>query len=149
MISLRKLLKLNEEHLGETDNGYGVYRNPKSIKRMDSYLRAISFPNGDLYVVDDGSHVIHPQFSDWLETKGYKIPVDIGLKIGIVKGIIKGYISWQRKGTSNDFYLSESTDFTDAKFDKDKLMPYLEKYSKKVKQKNPKINFKLIRITDA
>lgn len=141
MISLKKLLRLNEEHVGDIYE-YGVYKNPKSIKRMDRGLRGISYPNGDLFVVDDGSHVIHGAFSDWLNENGYK-SVNIYSKSGMATGMKKGYISWQRRGTSNDFWLSESTDFTDKAFNEKELMPYIKKYTKKVKQKNSQYNFVL------
>ena len=140
MISLRKLL--NEELVGEV-NGNEVYKNPKSIKRMKPELRGISFPNGDLYVVDDARNIIHSEFFEWLGKKGHKVPSNMWSKPGVVEAIKKGYIPWQRKGSSESFYLSESTDFDDDFFDEAELMTYLKKYSAKVKQKNPKYKYVL------
>jgi hypothetical protein len=140
VIKLKKLLNLlNEEHVGDFDD-YEVYKNPKSIKRMKKELRGISHPNGDLFVIDDNWDIIHSQLAGWLNGNGYKTP-SIQSKTGMATGMKKGYISWQRKGTSNDFWLSESTDFDDKVFDEEELMPYIKKYTKKVKQKNSQYNF--------
>jgi hypothetical protein len=142
VIKLKDLLK--EDFVGTTHQGYEVYKNPKSIKRMVKDLRAISFPNGDLFVIDDNWNVIHSAFAEWLSKNGYKTPSDMGYKPGMVKGMKKGFIAWQRKGPSDSFYLSESTDFEDTDFfDEAELMPYLKKYTKKVQQKNPKYKFVL------
>ena len=144
MISLKKLLRLNEELVGEMPNGVEVYKNPKSIKRMKKDLRGISFPNGDLFVVDDAWNVMHSKFAGWLDKNGHKTPGSMGMKDGMVVGMKKGFIAWQRKGATDSFYLSESTDFDDTKFfDEEELMPYLKKYSAKVKSKNPKYKFVL------
>ena len=140
MIKLKDLI--NEEFIGELD-GIEVFKNPKSIKRMKGDLRGKSFPNGDLFVVDDAWDILHWKLSQWLNRNGYK-NLTGGTKDSLVKGIKQGFIEWQRKGKTNDFYLSESTDFDDVEwFNKNELMPYLKKYSKKVKQKNSQYNFKL------
>jgi len=140
-IKLKDLLK--EDFVGTTHQGYEVYKNPKSIKRMAKELRAISFPNGDLFVIDDNWNVIHSAFAEWLNKNGYKVP-NMNLKTRIVDGMKNGYINWQRKGSTDEFWLSESTDFSDTMyFDEHELMPYLKKYAKKVKSKNPKYKFVL------
>ena len=90
MIKLKTLL--NEELLGEY-LGYEIFKNPKSIKRMDADLRGISFPNGDLFVIDDGRNVVHSQLSDWLKRNKYSIPIDMSLLPELAKGIKKGYDS--------------------------------------------------------
>jgi hypothetical protein len=146
MISLRKLL-LKEDLVGEMPNGVEVYKNPKSIKRMKKDLRGISTPKGDLFVADDNSKIIHSHFANWLDKNGNlgeRYSVMLGSKAGILFAIEDGYIPWQRKGSSDSFYLSESIDFDDTKsFNEKELMPYLEKYTKKVKSKNPKYKFVL------
>ena len=141
MIKLITLLK--EDLLGKIQKKYEVYKNPKSIKRMKPFLRGISFPSGDLFVVDDAFNTIHNDLEIWLNSNGYKVNVN-KKNVDLVNNIKLGYIPWQRKGNSNEFYLSESIDFFHVKyFNKDELMPYLEKYTKKVKQKNSKYNFVL------
>jgi len=129
MTKLTEILNniLNEELLG-TIKGYEVYKNPKSIKRMDGKMRAISDKNGDLYVVDDyGEHVTHLKIVKWLSINGF---VNIGVKI----------IRWQRLKNSNLFYLGSGYTKTSKDF--------LEKLMKKVKSKNSQYNFILKNITD-
>jgi len=138
MIKLKTLL--NEELLGEY-LGYEIFKNPKSIKRMDADLRGISFPNGDLFVIDDGRNVVHSQLSDWLKRNKYSIPIDMSLLPELAKGIKKGYIEWQRKGTSNNFYLSESVVVLYSKFDEKTVVSYIKKYIPKIKAKNPNYKF--------
>jgi len=36
-------------HIYKDSNSYELYMNPKSIKRMGMYLRAVSTPNGDFF----------------------------------------------------------------------------------------------------
>jgi hypothetical protein len=136
MIKLKDLLK--EEFIGMYDS-YEVFKNPKSIKRMKPELRGISFPTGDLFVIDDAMNSIHVHFGRWLNQHGYKINIDMTIK-NLFGNIKKGYIDWQRKDSADYFYLSESTTFKDDE-EENEYMPYLIKYSKKVKSKNPKYNF--------
>jgi hypothetical protein len=143
MIKLKTLL--NEELLGEY-KGYEIYKNPKSIKRMQPNLRAVSFSNGDLFVVDDNSwHMTHLDLRDGLNKLGYKNP-PIRATSDIFDSIKKGLIDWQRKEKNNTFYLSESIDFNDGAYeheiyDEKEYMPYIKKYVNKVKQKNPQYKF--------
>jgi len=143
MIKLKDLI--NEELVGEMPNGMvgiEVYKNPKSIKRMVSELRAISFPSGDLFVIDDSKNVLHTKFAEWLNKNKYK-----NVYVWGVDKFKKGYIHWQRKGGSNDFWLSESTALFDEE-ERKEIVPYLEKYVKKVKSKNPQYKFILKSIWD-
>ncbi len=87
--------------------------------------------------------VIHTWLANWLNKNSYKI-VDGGSIPDLIGNIEAGYIYWQRKGKTNEFWLSESINFKDERwFDKKELMPVLEKYSKKVKQKNSQYKFVL------
>lgn len=132
MIKLKTLL--NEELIGDLW-GYEVYKNPKSIKRMAFDLRGISFPNGDLFVIDDGRNTIHKHLRDWLDKNGHKMP-PIETTKELMQNVKKGYIPWQRIATSNDFRLSESFKLNDIYPEKE-YMPYVKKYLSKVKSKNP------------
>lgn len=143
VVKLKDLV--NEELIGQYDynhfKSFDIYKNPKSIKRMEPELRGVSFPNGDLFVIDDAHHILHNKLRDALNAHGYRCP-DSYTKKDVVINIKKGYIDWQRKGKTNEFYLSESTDFNDTEwFDRDELMPYLEKYVKKVKSRNSQYKF--------
>lgn len=142
MIRLKELL--NEELVG-TYIGHEMYKNPKSIKRMVAELRGISFPNGDLFVIDDATHTTHSSLSFGLNATGISIK-DNGTMTAIVNLVKKGYIMWQRKGKTNDFLLSES--LNKAITSKYEIMPYIKKNIKKVQQKNSQYNFKLTSIWD-
>lgn len=142
MIKLIDLLK--EELVGEFD-GIEVYKNPKSIKRMESDIRAISDPKGNLYVMNDAWRKIHSNLEWWLRKKGYvNINTDVQDWKSAYKMMIKnGYVHWTRKGNTDSFYLSESTTTNSDWFNKKELMPYLKKSMNKVKSKNPKFKFVL------
>ena len=145
MIKLKDLL--NEELIGKYKDTYEVFKNPKSIKRMSGWSRGISFPNGDLFVIDGGD-VVHTSFSRWLNSNGYSNPDESSIE-KVITNVVRGYIEWQRKNYTNDFYLSESTPTYDPDFYVEKkYIPYFKKYSKKVKAKNPKCNFILKGIWD-
>jgi len=136
MINLKNLLK--EELIGEL-RGFEVYKNPKSIKRMGMDLRGISFPNGDLFVVDDGGrNVIHKHFGEWLNRNGYKMPT-AEVTSELMRDMKQGYITWQRIATTDEFRLGESVNF--EYYSEEEYMPYIKKYLRKVKSKNPKYKF--------
>ena len=148
MIKLKQLLK--EELLGDFD-GIEVYKNPKSISRMAKELRGMSDPQGNLYVVDDAWKIIHSKLELWLKKKGYiKDVMDNWLSPhwpdAMEKMIKKGYIYWQRKGSTDNFYLGESIyPKVDWFIDKN-LMSFLKKSVKNVRQKNLQYKFVLRRI---
>ena len=112
-----------------------IYKNPKSIKRMTNGLRAVSLPNGDFFVVD-ANNVIHINLHEFLKREGIKLPTMFGID-DIRTAIDSGYINWHRDGSTNNFYISESTG---AKIPK-KTIKNVNKYAKKVKQKNPAYKF--------
>lgn len=122
---------LNEELIGSIKNKYEVYKNPKSIKRMEKNSRAISFPNGDLYVVDDSWNLIHSNIAKWL-----KIPDFFDNEKTIIKGVEKGYIAWERDNISNIFILGVSNTILPESH-----YVYIKKYVSKIKQKNPQYKF--------
>ena len=132
MIKLKDLLK--EELIGKYKDTYEVFKNPKSIKRMESYLRGVSIPTGDFFVVDS-SVVIHISFHRWLRTEGIKLPTMVSSE-ETANAINRGYINWHRKGSTDVFYSSESTGDIDQN-----ILVNLHKYIKKINQKNPKYKF--------
>jgi len=142
MIKLKELI--NEELIGN-HIGYELYKNPKSIKRMVADLRGVSFPNGDLFVIDDAKHTTHSSLMYGLNVNGYSVNYS-GTMTDLVKLVKKGYITWQRRGKTNDFYISESLNASIAA--EHKLMPYIKKSIGKVQQKHSQYNFKLISIWD-
>lgn len=147
MIKLKNLI-INEELIGELGE-YEIYKNPKSIKRMKPFLRGYSFPNGDLYVVDDGYNIIHSKLAGWLKRNGYGNLNGNSTITALVDNIKNGYITWQREANKNVFKLGESIEFDNTKyFDKKELMPYIKKYTNKVRKKNSQYKFILKRISN-
>jgi len=136
MIKLKNLLK--EDLIGRI-RGYEVFKNPISISRMEDNLRAISDPDGNLFVIDSND-VMHNDIAAFLQKKGYKIPESYGTD-GLAKITERGYISWARKGNSKDFYLGESYVLGMYPFDAHEVISAIKKYAKKTNAKNPQYNF--------
>ncbi len=135
---------LNEELLGTMNNVYEVYKNPKTITRMEAKLRGISFPNGDLFVIDDARNVIHLDLSNWLRANGYKMPAPYWANKDLAKLMRAGYLGWQRNGKTNELWISESMDYEDAldgEIGKAEYIKLVKKIIAKVKPKNPSIKF--------
>jgi hypothetical protein len=140
--TLIKQFLLNEEHIGRTmdtsqQGYYDIYKNPKSIHNMKEDLRGIINPDGDLFIVDDGRHVIHRDLSGWLFFNGYNCPKNTYNEMG-------KYVLIQRDGKTNNFYLGESySDFMMAKYI-DNIYITIDA----AKKKNPQYKFFARKITD-
>ena len=129
---------LTEEFLFNIKNEFGVYKNPKSIKRMVSKARAISDKNGDLFVLDNVRNVIHFHFYRILKLKN--VIGDYGTSITHMSP--EKVLYWQRNGASNIFKLSESYDREIVEKLQNMKLPNLDK----LKKKNPQYTFLLERI---
>jgi len=138
MTKLTEILNniLNEELVGEIDSKYEVYKNPKSIKRMESRLRAISDAKGNLYIVNDSHNIMHLKFSIWLTSHGISMPRNVWHS--------KKHMAWNREANTNRFYLSDS--YTRTQIFQNKNL--YEKLIKKVKSKNSQYDFVLKSIED-
>ena len=110
-----------------------IYKNPKSIKKMESWMRGISDKNGDLFVLDDGGkYVIHNQFSTWLNQRGYPVPA--GDHVWYDQDNV---LCWMRLDNTNKFYLSETYQEGDIEYIQENSIELVEK----VRQKNPSFIF--------
>lgn len=117
---------------------FHIYRNPKSIKKFPPYLRAVSTPNGDLYVADDAFNIIHLDIYKWMYNN-----INSGLEFPsesdewVAKQATRGFISWQRIMDGEEFFLGETIkqDFID------KNQKEILKYIKLIEKKNPKLKF--------
>lgn len=141
MIKLRHLIK--EDFLGTTQKGYEIYKNPKSVKRMDDDIKGVSVPSGDFYVVDY-YNMIHADIEKYLKPFGVKIPSEIFFYMDkIAKGMKKGYIGWIRDGSTNKFYLSESVNVVmqDGGYDWNEYKKIIKQHITKIKAKNPGLKF--------
>jgi len=122
----------------------GMYKNPKTITRMEPYIRGISDPKGNLFVVDDSHNLIHRDM--------YNLLIDDNLIKNYGKDfylIMHGglLIAWQRVKSTNTFKLSESYysyDIGELSQDKD-FMNDVDK----VRKKNSQYKFELKKITDS
>lgn len=132
---------LTEEYIGDmsvNDKSFEVFKNPKSIKRLDNNIRAIVDNDGNLYVIDDNWTVLHNMFAGWLRSKGYPVADNTYYNLD-------NTVPLQRYNDTNRFYLSESIkqDEIDENIDSVKRILSL------AKQKNPTITFVLKSIWDA
>lgn len=118
--SLEELL--NEERLGiiETVGNppLEVYKNPRTVKRMDFWARGISDDNGNFYVMTlehnqmtntwDDITATHTELASYLDSNHIDVHwVSIPGEHGY--GYYKGGIAWQRYNNSDKWYISEST----------------------------------------
>jgi hypothetical protein len=145
--------EVNEDLEGDYTGGWysdkpiEIYSNPKSIKRMDSFIRGIVDNEGNLYVANIGESgegniggknvyaaTTHNEIMGFLKNKGlikYDKYIDdngVVLNVGV-----------HRHENTNDFYLGESNSHTILTNEKIKLQT--EEIFKLAKQKNPTLNF--------
>lgn len=131
---------LNEELLGSYEGRWykrkpiEVYSNPKSIKKMNSYIRGIIDREGNFYVADietrgsgQGGITTHSEIAKFLSSKGL-LPNEEITSDGVLN-----YLKVHRYDDTNDFYFGETSTY-------DPLFAE-ENFFKKAKQKNPTINF--------
>lgn len=135
---------INEELVIDTLN-YGIYRNPKSIKRMNPWKRAISDEKGDIYVLDDPFfELVHGDMVRFLNEKG------IIESSSNYESILHNFVAWTQVGNQNTFYLSESYNtknisyWNSLKF----FGKHVNKFTKIVMKKNPQFKYVKKRIWD-
>jgi len=113
---------LNEELVSSiswSGKDFEIYKNPKTVKRMDYWARAMSTDNGDFYIITfkyeqitsnyDDIIITHTELADWLRdnvNSNIKY-TPFGDKSGY--GYYPGAIAWQRYNNSDKWYISEST----------------------------------------
>lgn len=106
---------LNEELIGKYRANYGsgnveIYKNPKSIKRMGPWARALHDQDGNFYIASVENETqetiatTHTDMVKWLNTNGENVK----LEWNQVTGGYENGIGWQRHKNTNNFYLSES-----------------------------------------
>lgn len=129
---------VNEEFIGKFHGQWQkpgeeieIYKNPKSIKRMGEWNRAISDREGNLYVADD-PNTIHDEMIEQLFAWG---EIDYSwFAIVEDKLLICG---WQRYENSNNFYIAQT--FADVSLIL--LRDQFRYLARAAAQKNPKLNF--------
>ena len=142
-----KYVKLFEEFINEDLLGtmgkdpYGddieIYINPKSVKRMMAEIRGLSDAKGNFYVITDGYVKTHVDIGHWLMKKGY-----IKHDGYMMYEHPDKYVTWQRKGSTNEFWLGESTQWgLDKLPDSEEGRKELDKLIKKVQKKNKQFKF--------
>jgi hypothetical protein len=108
------LEELNEELLGTTNNDIEIYKNPKTLKKLEGWERAISDEDGNLYLAEE-SIFIHTKLLKYLQDNNI---IKTNARWHSSLGVYVNCIAWQRKNKTNDFYLSESYDDTFMKSEK-------------------------------
>jgi len=144
---IREELFSNQRWIQKWSNGgmlgpFDVYKNPPSIKNFKIGTRALTVPNGDLYLIDSPV-IIHHDIIEYLnQHEGYNLDPDSSNYYG--SGLNKKFIGWAKE-EGNILNLSESTNLkyfnkyyeTDLNF---------RKYIEEIQTKHPKIIFELKRI---
>lgn len=129
--SVKSFERIDEEMIGTyrgqwDANRIEVYKNPKTLKRLYSWVRACSDKNGNLYVANS-EDTLHHELAKFL----------------INRGILE-LIDWQRLRNTDTFYLAEGYDLSVVGLD-NALTPEEKKmisnFSDKVIEKHPKFNF--------
>lgn len=146
---------LKEEFLGKIvysqyakDNSvrFDLYKNPTHIDIFEPNCRALSDRDGNLYVVDDSSHIIHKD-----------IAIAVNFKYGPGKSIFNTLnfydsyfentysdITWERIGKTNTFRLGESFTLPSKyKPNYNEVIGKLENKVELIKKKNPNLNFEI------
>ena len=140
---------LNEELLGNYvgewyKKPFEVYKNPPSIKRMNSDIRGFVDSEGNLYLANADvdsfeASTDHKEIFDFLRKKG------IGKRVTMYfdkneKRVIEGnLVPVQRLRDTNDFYLGEGFSYTGLKIEQ--VDEIVDNAFKNAKIKNPRINF--------
>lgn len=134
---------INEEFVGfmqdRSNKTIEVYKNPKSIKRMESDIRAVAYKNGDLYIVDDSYDLLHKDIVQYLE-KNTKEPI-----FYTRTAYIEHQVHLRRFKDTNYFYLGEGYIVLDVEVEYEFFTEILQK----CKKKNPRYNFIMQIYTEA
>lgn len=132
---------LNEElvhsYIGQwSGKSIDIYKNPGSIRRFNPSVRAISDLLGNIWVTDM-ENTTHSEIIKELYKLGeINFPSYYGYKLEMV------YCGWQRKETTNDFYIAES--FTT--YDMEKNISRINEFAEIAGLKHPQFNFIVQRI---
>ena len=131
---------LNEELLGTIDyslsaDALEIYKNPRSIKRMDDDIKAISSEDGDLFVVN-GRDIVHDEIIRWLRQQNLVSPL---ARFNGKKDMFDKVVAWTRYDNTNTFALSESYEDVNGLSKEDKQ--YIKTIAKRTKEKNPQYDF--------
>lgn len=125
----------------QTNRGFDIYKNPKSIRRFPPNSRGISTPNLDFYLVDEPLNdegvttLIHADILQYLRKhEGYSLQQTAMY----LHPIIDSVIGWTRKGKTNEFYLSESYNWEDQV---EPHLDYLKEHINALEEKFPYIKF--------
>lgn len=132
---LKEIKKLNEELIGTYKGSdilnkeeVEIFKNPKTIKRMEDYSRAISDNRGNLYIIDS-SEWIHERLMQWLNNV-------MKINLGSNPYNVDKVVAWQKE-KDGSLYLSPGYPGLKDKIEK------IEEMIEKAQKKNPNIDFQL------
>lgn len=132
-----EIQKLTEEIVASVNiNGkeVGIFKNPKSIKRMEDYSRAISDDRGNLYIIDSPEW-IHLHLMQWLKKV---MKIDLGSDPYDVDNII----AWQKE-KDGSLYLSPGYSKSAGYYNSKGKIDKVEEMMEIAQKKNPHIDFQL------
>jgi hypothetical protein len=140
MNKFKAYLKIINEELIKQFNYKGhyveVYKNPKSLKKMQAWIRGVIRPSGDLFIFDiedvsvDKNAIIHSDVVQWMRRniigfnstyKELDNPLDY----------INEFITVDRSGITNTFVLAESYDLSEVEEFENEINNYIENFKKK------------------
>ena len=133
---------INEEKVGEfitrirgEESYVEIFRNPRSIKRLEPDIRGITLKNGDFFVFNTPM-VIHEVIINYLKNLGYA-PKSAGFDED--QNTFVDVVAWTRDGHSNKFGLSES--YVSTEFMSSIEQDFIQTSIKNAEEKNPSVNF--------
>ena len=100
---VRESIQLNEEYIGNIGTSLleaEVYKNPRSLKRMEPEIRGITTEDGNFYIVNS-PYILHIELIDYLKNVKHLIPKHAGWTGETFEGIV----AWSRYGSSPLFFL--------------------------------------------
>lgn len=119
--------KINEELIGDMGPKTQVFLNPKSIRNISSWSRAITTDDGDFWILHDETFdFTHSDIAEWMDEDTHSFIY-----------LMSNFILWHRAGGSNTFYLSESYSSGEIRQFKKKI----DNHISLMKKRYPKFEF--------
>lgn len=137
---------INEEMINSS--GPAIYRNPKSIRKLGPWARALSDIDGNLFIMEDSFQMVHEDLAQWLLDNN-KIDWATGGISDFYEQMMHNTVLWQQVGDQNLLYLSES--YTQRKFNEYSVYRWTEhikELTQRVKKRNPGMKYIRKRIYD-
>jgi len=126
-IENRSKLNLIGSFISRSEDKVDVYKNPKLLNNLQSWVRGCSDREGNLYIADD-QDILHDELAYFLVRKGMK----------------DDFVDWQRFEDTSTFYLAEGYDLSMEGLEnalEDDQKETINTYAPRVEKANPQFNF--------